>query len=100
MIEDEGVVYQETKGCLSLAKAVIDQAMQDATRKHNTHSGDGRSGKDVTEARMFLLGSTKAFKESLEIWCELANVPVENVIKVAKLWESQGWPKYKGVYKS
>lgn len=98
-MEDEGVTYQETRGCLSLARAVIDQAMQDATRPSNVHSGDGRANKDIKEARMFLLGSTKAYKESLENWCNLGDIPIENVINLAKLWESQGWPKYKGVYK-
>ena len=73
-----------------LAFRVIMQAIMDACSKPRMN---GTETKDQRDARMFLKGSTKAWKESLAFWCSIAKIHIDRVIKAAKRMEEQGWPK-------
>ena len=73
-----------------LAFRVIMQAVMDASgRTPKTGTGS----KDQREARMFLKGSTQAWRESLAFWCGAAKIHIDRVIKAAKKMEEQGWPR-------
>ena len=60
----------------ALAKAVIDRAKLDARGKRNNYNR--------IKAMNFLLGITKEWRESLEMWCELAGINEEYIISEAK----------------
>ena len=59
-----------------LAKAVIDRAWLDARAR--------RSDYNRVKARNFLLGKTREWRDSLEMWCTLAGQDEESVMYRAK----------------
>lgn len=67
-------------GCVLLAKAVLERAYIDANCKENSFIRD--------TARSFLTGRNKAWKMSLEKWCDMACVDYNTVLKEArKKWQ-------------
>lgn len=73
-----------------LAFSVILQAVMDACSKTRM---TGTETKDQRDARMFLKGSTQAWRDSLAFWCGAAKIHIDRVIKASKRMEEQGWPR-------
>lgn len=73
-----------------LAFRVIMQAVMDACSKTRM---TGTETKDQRDARMFLKGSTQAWRGSLAFWCEVAKIHIDRVTKAAKRMEEKGWPR-------
>ena len=82
-MEQEMAAFQE------LAFAVILQAWMDAEHWRDSYT---RSA-----SRRFLTGATKAWRESLEDWCDLARKDPTLVIKKARqrYWSQERIEKYK-----
>ena len=64
-----------------LAKVVICNAYIDATSLRD--SADRRS------ARAFLMGYSKGYEESLILWCQMANISHERIMKKARQMERE-----------
>lgn len=70
-----------------LGRAIIKQALRDATIPQDI---------DIrVQARLFLLGSTKSWLESLQLVCELADLNPYTIRKKCQEWELKGWPTAK-----
>lgn len=70
-----------------LARAIIKQALRDSLGKKDTPIR--------REGRSFLLGSSQAWRNSLEDICFIAELSSYKIIKKAQFWEKNGWPKPK-----
>lgn len=75
-----GISAQELRGMKNLAGAVIRAAFEDA----KNISKDGGVKAETSASRLFLLGGSKAWRESLQIWCDIAELEPEYVIRLAK----------------
>ena len=70
-----------------LARAIIKQALRDSIGKKDTQiRRDGRN---------FLLGSSPAWRNSLEDICFIAELSPDKIRKRAQFWDKNGWPKPK-----
>lgn len=70
-----------------IATAVIKQAFEDAGKrppKKKESKSQQITAATISEAQAFLLGSSKGWRESLDIFSDLAELDSEYVIRLAK----------------
>lgn len=95
-----GVDPQTLRGMRNLATAIITQAFSDAARKpsRSNNSSGAISAVEVSMSRSFLLGSSKDWRESLDIISSIAQLEPEYVIRLAKQtpWYKDGDTQLKG----
>lgn len=74
------VTPQTLRGIKNLAGAVIRLAFEDAEGKSRKETRKA----EISSARLFLLGETRPWRESLQTYCDLAELDPEWIIRLAK----------------
>lgn len=81
-------------GMKSLAAAVLKQAFEDASRtpRKKTYNCSSQviTGAEIDAARSFILGTSAAWKDSLDFYCDMAELDSSYIIRLAK---QQPWFK-------
>lgn len=85
--KEPGTILPYMKAIKEVATAVIKQAFEDAAKKQpkkRTSVSQQITAVTIAEAQSFLLGSSKGWRESLDIFADLADLDSEYIIRLAK----------------
>lgn len=77
-------VFSSHNSLRMLASAVLEEAWHCA---ESYRPSENKIWKECIDSRYFLLGEGKAWRESLEYWCDLANLYADRIIAQAKKTE-------------